>query len=223
MLFTAIRTCYSPTDIETTATVDFDKYESKRIGTSEVQSDGKLKIEYITDSERLMRQIASSGHCSVLEHISFTFGIDGISRACLAQLTRHRIASYSVQSQRYVKQNTDSKHGKAQFVLPEMAYLEEERKKDAVELLDQTTKILQEAYDKLIALGAKAEDARAILPQSSECNLVMSINLRSFMNFYKLRNKNTHAQAEIANLAEEMKYAIIKVMPWTEWFFNNIK
>ena len=98
--FAAIRSCYSPLTAYELYPTEFDKYEAKI-----VEDENHCQMR---DSDRLMRQIVSSGHTSTLEHIVFTFSIEGISRACLAQLTRHRIASYSVQSQRYVKQNSVS-------------------------------------------------------------------------------------------------------------------
>ncbi len=205
--FAAIRSCYSPDNAIKLFNEEFDKYDGKII-------DGDQR-----DSDRLMRQIAASGHTSTLEHIVFTFAIEGISRACLAQLTRHRIASYSVQSQRYVKQNTESKHGDATMVFPNVA----DEIPMAREIYAQTFEYIQSQYNDLIALGVKAEDARAILPQASTCNLVMTINLRSLLNFYKLRNKNTHAQAEIQNVAEEFRAIVVKEEPWLNWFFENIK
>ena len=77
-----------------------------------------------------------------------------------------------------------------------------------------------EAYDALVKIGVKAEDARDVLPQSAETNLVMTINLRSLLNFYKLRNQNTHAQKEIAELAEHLKNAVVLFEPWTKFFFD---
>ena len=213
--FAAIRSCYSPLTAYELFTTEFDKYEAKI-----VEDENHCQMR---DSDRLMRQIVSSGHTSTLEHIIFTFSIEGISRACLAQLTRHRIASYSVQSQRYVKQNSESKHGKARFIVPDLTYLE--KQDDQVEsrqIIDQTLAAIQTAYDELIAHGVKAEDARAILPQCSDCNLTMTMNLRSLLNFYKLRNKTTHAQKEIQDLAEEIRKTVVAAEPWTDWFFDNV-
>lgn len=213
--FAAIRTCYSPKSPCDLYNEEFNSYEAKRV----VENKDGDKINFIPDSDRLIRQIAASGHTSTLEHISFTFSIEGISRACLAQLTRHRIASYSVQSQRYVKQSSDSKHGCFDYVTPDFDYVGE-NKEEANTIFNDIINEIQDKYDELIKLGVKAEDARAILPQSACTNLVLTMNLRSIIHFYKIRNKNTHAQSEIAELAEHIKNAVVAFEPWTEHFFD---
>jgi len=146
--FSAIRTCYSSSDFADIWENEYEKYKENN-----------------DDHVRLVKQIVSHGHTSTLEHISFTFSIVGISRACLAQLTRHRIASYSVRSQRYTKINDVVS-----------------TKLDGNEVYDRAIKQVQQAYQTLLEDGVKAEDARMILPQSSSTNLVMTINLRSFIN-----------------------------------------
>ncbi len=107
---TAIRSCYSankPTEIVA-------KEGAKYFGSK--ASDGGEG----TDADRLFRHIVRSGHSSTLEHISFTFAIEGVSRALLAQLTRHRVGfSFSVQSQRYVRMGSDDKIGGFDYVLPD--------------------------------------------------------------------------------------------------------
>lgn len=185
--FAAIRTCYSSNDFDQIWFLEYSKYQENN-----------------DDHIRLVKQIVSHGHTSTLEHISFTFSIEGISRACLAQLTRHRIASYSVRSQRYTKgaEVIDCK------ISNTVAY------KDALDAI-------RYAYGKLLADGFKAEDARMILPQSSATNLVMTINLRSFINMYTVRHLGTHAQEEIGELVEMMQEAIIAAEPWTKELFTN--
>lgn len=212
--FAAVRTCYSPNVPSELFAAEFDEYESKRV----VESQSTNEINFIPDSDRLLRQIASHGHTSTLEHVVFTFSIEGITRACLAQLTRHRIASYSVQSQRYVKQSTESKHGCFDFDTPNFSYCN--APSEATEIFEDMMGQIQDAYDKLILLGVKAEDARALLPNAATTNVVMTMNLRSLIHFYKIRNKETHAQAEIAELAEHLKNAVVLYEPWTEYFFN---
>lgn len=212
--FAAIRTCYSANTPSYLYASEFDEYENKRV----IDKQNDNSIIYMADSDRLMRQIVSSGHTSTLEHIVFTFSIEGISRACLAQLTRHRIASYSVQSQRYVKQSTDSKHGQFDFITPDFSTCG--NPDEALQIYNEAMNNAQEAYDALVKIGVKAEDARDVLPQSAETNLVMTINLRSLLNFYKLRNQNTHAQKEIAELAEHLKNAVVLFEPWTKFFFD---
>lgn len=185
--FSAIRTCYSSSDFDDIWGKEYDNYKSNN-----------------NDHIRLVKQIVSHGHTSTLEHITFTFSIGGISRACLAQLTRHRIASYSVRSQRYTKLNN---------------IVDTVVSKDPVYIY--AADVVQKAYQELLNKGYKAEDARMILPQSSNTNLVMSINLRSFMNMYKVRKPGTHAQAEIQELVENMKQAIVDAEPWTESLFGG--
>lgn len=185
--FSAIRTCYSSSDFDDIWNKEYLKY-----------------AENNDDHIRLVKQIVSHGHTSTLEHISFTFSLSGISRATLAQLTRHRIASYSVRSQRYTKLNDT---------------VDVAISKDPVYIY--ALDVVQKAYTELLAKGFKAEDARMILPQSANTNLVMTINLRSFMNMYNVRKPGTHAQAEIQELVSRMKNAIVEKESWTESLFGG--
>lgn len=184
--FSAIRTCYSSSTFAAIWNEEYQRYQAKN-----------------DDHIRLVKQIVSHGHTSTLEHISFTFSIEGISRACMAQVTRHRIASYSVRSQRYTKL-TD--------IVP-TAIEEEEEYQHAIGVILDT-------YQSLISKGYKAEDARMILPNSASTSMVMTMNLRSFMNYYNARKPGTHAQAEIQELAERMKDLVIEAEPWTRSLFE---
>ncbi|MDR1523484.1 MAG: FAD-dependent thymidylate synthase [Endomicrobium sp.] len=152
------------------------------------QSFDKEKIE------KLLSKVISSGHYSVLEHASFTFGIEGVSRALLAQLTRHRIASFSVQSQRYVKfKNT------LEFIVPESI------KKNA-ELLKKYNNFLIEAenlYKEILSAEIPAEDARFILPNASATKIIFTMNARELRHFFSLRTCN-RAQWEIREMACRM-------------------
>jgi thymidylate synthase (FAD) len=105
----AIRTCYSPTEPSEIVNLEANKYFGK------VAKDGKGG----TEADRLIRHIINSGHTSTMEHINFTFAIEGVSRSLLAQLTRHRHFSYSVQSQRYVKFGSEDKAQGFDFIEPE--------------------------------------------------------------------------------------------------------
>lgn len=185
--FSAIRTCYSSSDFEDIWNKEYDKYATNN-----------------NDHVRLVKQIVGHGHTSTLEHIVFTFSISGISRACLAQLTRHRIASYSVRSQRYTKLND---------VVPTEI--------DNDPMYQYALDVVHQAYRAMLEKGIKAEDARMILPQSASTNLVMTINLRSFMNMYNVRKPGTHAQAEIQELVSRMKNAIVEKESWTESLFGG--
>lgn len=170
------------------------------------------------EGKRLFNQIVRSGHLSTLEHISFTFAIEGVSRALLAQLTRHRVGfSFSVQSQRYNKFSTDSRSGGFDYVIPES--IKNNEKLSEHEYEGYMT-VIQSMYDVLISKGVPQEDARSILPNAATCNLVMTANLRALLDFYSKRSGNG-AQAEIMKLAEEIKNRVIEVEPWTEDYFNQ--
>jgi thymidylate synthase (FAD) len=177
--------------------------------------------------------IVRSGHTSTLEHLSFTFAIEGVSRALLAQLTRHRVGfSYSVQSQRYVKFGSGDRSGGFDYVVPDKVSVCENTVTEADEygddyevsadiIFSQIMSDIQRAYDDLRALGVPAEDARAVLPNAAACNLVMTANLRALLEFYSKRKPGNGAQAEIASLAEALKDAVISVEPWTKPFFEG--
>lgn len=137
-------------------------------------------------------------HTSPLEHVSFSFAIEGISRACLAQLTRHRTFKFNVQSQRYVDGSN------FEFVMPNLDYVKHFSSKiQAKDIIEDVFKDLSELYDELITLGVKKEDARAILPQATTCNLIVTMDLNNFRNFLRQR-KCIHAQKEIRELAFTM-------------------
>ncbi|MDD4106404.1 MAG: FAD-dependent thymidylate synthase [Candidatus Shapirobacteria bacterium] len=159
---------------------------------------GAKEIKQKTDKEtreRLIRQVINSGHTSTLEHASFTFSIEGVSRVTEIQLIRHRIGcSYSIQSGRYVKR------GNAQYVIPP-AILKGDKKilKKVRDHFDNTQKL----YNELIDLGVKAEDARYCQPQSLKTKIVVTMNIRALLHFFELRCCK-RAQWEIQHLANEM-------------------
>lgn len=141
----------------------------------------------------LLKTILKSGHLSVCEHASFTFAIEGISRACSHQLVRHRVASYSQQSQRYVKLNEPS------IIVPPAI-------KDKPELVDEfmaITQAAQKGYENMLEAGVEAEDARYLIPQAVETKIVVTMNARELMHFFTLRTCE-RAQWEIRAMAEEM-------------------
>lgn len=202
---TAIRTCYSPNVPSEIVQLEGEKY----FGSKATDDKGG------TDADRLIRHIINSGHTSTMEHITFTFAIEGVSRSLLAQLTRHRHFSFSVQSQRYVKFGSGDKSGGFECVTPTSVSGNEEAQLTYEAIMN----LIQTAYNQLRSLGVPAEDARYVLPNAATCNLVLTGNLRSLLEFYSKRNPNTHAQWEIQELAEKMKGAIIQVEPWTAAFF----
>lgn len=142
----------------------------------------------------VLSTIMKSGHFSTLEHASYTFAIDGVSRALTHQLVRHRIASFNQQSQRYVK-FTDG----VETVKP--ASVSENDEADAV--FDEAIKQATDAYAKLLELGVPAEDARYLLPNAAESKIVVTMNVRELLHFFELRCCN-RAQWEIREMAHKM-------------------
>ena len=183
---TAAKLCYSSADIDTLR----EKTESG-------------------EQAEFLKRLADMGHLSPLEHASFTFGIEGVSRALLAQITRHRIASFSVQSQRYVGQTKSS--GELDYVVPpSVARLGAE----ARELYALEMQTIQEWYEKWVELlGAdKKEDARFVLPNAAQTRMVVTMNARELMHFFSLRCCN-RAQWEIRALAWAMLGHCVRIAP----------
>lgn len=151
--------------------------------------------EKISDEQaaNLVRKLVSMGHLSTLEHVTFTFAIEGVSRVLTHQLVRHRIASYSQQSQRYVKEHD------FETIVPATIASKPEAKAKFDKLMTE----IQAMYDEFIALDIPAEDARYILPNATETKIVCTFNARSLLNFFSLRCC-TRAQWEIRALANEM-------------------
>jgi thymidylate synthase (FAD) len=211
---TAIRTCYSPGKPSEIVAKEGAKYFGKQA------TDGEAG----TEADRLFRMIVRSGHTSTLEHLSFTFAIEDVSRALLAQLTRHRVGfSYSVQSQRYVKFGSNDRSGGFEHVTPDSVTKNTNDNKEvtAEDVFSNAMFLAQSMYDQLRSLGVPAEDARAVLPQAAACNLVMTANLRAILEFYSKRQPGKGAQKEITELAVALKDAVINVEPWTAQFFEN--
>lgn len=152
--------------------------------------------------EKLVNKIIAMGHLSTLEHVSFTFAIEGVSRVLTHQLVRHRIASYSQQSQRYVKEHD------FEFIIPPSIAKNEAAKQRYGQLM----KHIRSVYDELIALGVHQEDARYCLSNATETKIVVTMNARALMNFFSLRCC-MRAQWEIRNLAKLMLEEVRKVAP----------
>lgn len=154
--------------------------------------------------QRLIRQVIESGHTSTLEHASFTFAIDGVSRVTEIHLIRHRIASFSIQSGRYVKR------GDAAYrVPPKIKSLKDK------ELYEKYLKHLdnsQELYNQLTDAGVPAEDARFCQPQSVQVKIVMSMNARELLHFFSLRTC-ARAQWEIQEIGKQMLSLVREVAP----------
>lgn len=184
----AAKLCYSDSTIETLK----EGVESKDIG-------------------KFIANLLDRGHLSPIEHASFTFGIEGVSRALLAQITRHRIASFSVKSQRYV---SASKSELFNYVLPPSI---EELGEEYVQKFDSQMRTMQEWYNEWQELLGGAmeksnEDARFVLPNASETKMVMTMNARELMHFFSLRCCN-RAQWEIREVAWQMMELVSEVAP----------
>ena len=157
-----------------------------------------------TNSDNYLRSLkhaVGSGHDSVLEHASFTFKIEGLSRAALAQLTRHRLASFDVQSQRYVKLDN-----------PELVIPDSIRGSKYAAEAESTMRYVMNLYQRMVEDGIPREDARYVTPQAVTTELVMTMNARELRHFFSLRCCN-RAQWEIRALADEMLKICKSVAP----------
>jgi len=175
----AARLCYSPSSID-------QLLEKSRV-----------------DRDELLRKILSLGHTSVLEHANFTFGIEGISRACSHQLVRHRLASYAQQSQRYVSH----KERFAAVTPPSI-----EQRPELLQRYQSLFDDIHSLYRQLIDAGVPAEDARFVLPNAAQTKLVLSMNARELLHFFNLRCCR-RAQWEIRAMAKEMLRLVRPVAP----------
>lgn len=162
-------------------------------------------MQDMTDEEvsKLVSMLARVGHLSTFEHASFTFGIDGISRACSHQLVRHRLASYSQQSQRYVK-FTD---GEGIIVPPKIA-----ENSEALEVFEAAMNTDMRTYNLLVTLGIDKEDARFVLPNAAETRIVVTMNARELRHFFQVRCCR-RAQWEIRALAWQMLLLAREIAP----------
>lgn len=176
--------------------------------------------------EKFLDMLVELGHESPIEHVSFTFGVEGVSRTLTHQLVRHRIASYSQQSQRYVKLD------QFEYIIPPSIAVNPKARKlfiEAMEIDQQYyNKITQILFDEYYAeyleqglrekeAGQKSEkqaieDARYVFPNACETKIVFTMNARSLLNFIKLRTCN-RAQWEIRQLAIEMLRLVKDVYP----------
>ena len=181
-----------------------DSQEVVSMGAKLCYSDAGIdELQSAGESPRLIRALMEMGHMSPIEHASFTFGIEGVSRVLLAQITRHRIASFSVQSQRYVCQS-NAKEGFDYILPPAIEALGEE----AVSEFKEQMNTMQKWYEKwILRLGGGGEksneDARFVLPNACETKMILTMNARELLHFFSIRCCN-RAQWEIRALAWEM-------------------
>lgn len=160
------------------------------------------------DQTAFVQKIMGMGHESVLEHASFTFGVEGVSRVLLAQLTRHRLASFSVQSQRYVSYED----GFGYIMPPKIAALGEEAQAEYHRQMQQMHEWYCAWQEKLGTGEGSNEDARFVLPGACETRLMMTMNVRELRHFFSLR-MCSRAQWEIRALATEMHRLCMEVAP----------
>lgn len=162
--------------------------------------DEKLDIEA---ARKLVKFVIKSGHLSTTEHVYFTFGIEGISRVLSHQLVRHRIASFNQQSQRYVKfkENYD-------YIVPDSIKNNKKINKKYSSFISDIHKF----YEEMLAQGIEAEDARYILPNSSETKMIATMNARELLHFFTVRCCK-RAQNEIRELAILMLKEAKKAAP----------
>lgn len=201
VIFTAGKTCYSPNPPE-------------YIWDEDTPSESLIKY---------VQKILESGHHSVLEHVNFTFAISGVSRALLAQISRHRHISLSVQSQRYVEIKED--FWSLESLLNDATYASEDTAIEAFTKLEDLAKkyfvdvtpnnsyhycqsLL--AYLSAITAGAKPEDARMFLPNATKTNMVLTTNLRELIHICKLR-LCSRAQKEIRDMVKAMVDAVLAI------------
>lgn len=203
LVASAAKLCYAKSDITTL----MDKQTSEKV-------------------EQFLRTLDELGHESPIEHASFTFGIEGVSRTLMAQITRHRIASFSIQSQRYV-----SKSNFEYIIPPDIAAIPEALEEFTAAMeedkkhYENLHNILSEKYkqiniesgmnekDAAFAADKKAnEDARFVLPNACDTRIIMTMNARSLMNFFRQRCCN-RAQWEIRRLAIEMLKLVREASP----------
>ncbi|MDH4164148.1 MAG: FAD-dependent thymidylate synthase [Nitrospirota bacterium] len=174
----AAKLCYSPANVEELK----DKIEAK-------------------DQTAFVEKLATMGHLSPIEHVSFTFGIEGISRACSHQLVRHRVASYSQQSQRYVREESFD------YIIPPTIKQDPESRKAFEQFMADAqaryTAILKGLEERGIKGENGNQDARYILPNAAETKIVVTMNARELLHFFRVRCCN-RAQWEIRDMSEKM-------------------
>ena len=159
--------------------------------------------------EDFVRQVVASGHVSPIEHVSFTFAVQGISRALSHQLVRHRIASFSQQSQRYVDGSAFD------YILPPAIARNAAAKERFLRCLEEIGEAYRDVKAILEESGRKdkaKEDARFLLPQAAETRIIVTMNCRGLLNFFEQRCC-TRAQWEIRAMAGAMLQQCQEVLP----------
>jgi len=184
----AAKLCYSPSDIKSLK----EKTAAK-------------------DQKGFVEKLMKMGHMSPIEHASFTFAVEGISRACSHQLVRHRLASYSQQSQRYVSEESGF-----DYVIPQTIKGDAELENYFIEFMAKAQKAYNQIVKKLNKKGITGEaanqDARFVLPNAAETKIMITMNARELLHFFRQRCCN-RAQWEIRAMATEMLKLVSGIAP----------
>ena len=191
VVYVGARTCYN-------AGSPIDMFED----IENISNDKKLK---------LIKSCIESGHDSVLEHTQLTFAIEGMSKASSVQLLRHRHCSFSQQSQRYCTFKEDE----INYVIPTKI----KNNAEALNIFQNTMKLISKAYADLLDLNIPVEDSRAVLSNACETNLIVTLNLREFMHICSLR-LCSKSQLEIRQVVKEMKNKVIEDLPWLDEYLQ---
>lgn len=181
--------------------------QAYRICYASAPKEGDKELEFIA-------ACVKRDHTSPIEHCSATFLVEGISRPCSQQLERHRIASYTQESQRYVKFS----YVDGESIVAPKDLL---NNKDAMSAYVAAIHIGTSIYNELIKLGVKPEDARFVLPQAVTTKLMFTMNFRSLRNLFKLR-LDPHAQWEIRELATKIYELLMQAEPRLRYVFGDI-
>ncbi|MCS7233998.1 MAG: FAD-dependent thymidylate synthase [Synergistetes bacterium] len=181
---------------------DFTVYLAARVCYSKVSIEELEKEAKEEKVKALIKKVIKSGHHSVLEHASFTFGVEGVSRVTTHQLVRHRIASYSQQSLRWVNA------GDMEIIIPPSVSANEE----ALKLFEEVIRFAKVVYAKLVELGIPKEDARFLIPQGVSSEIIFTMNARELHHFFRLR-LCSKSQWEIRKLAYLAFLEVRKVAP----------
>ena len=179
-----------------------------RLCYSRARVDDLLERVSTRDQTDFVNRIMGMGHDSVLEHASFTFGIEGVSRVLLAQITRHRLASFSVQSQRYVSYED----GFGYIMPPKIAALGEDAQAEFARQMDTMHRWYTQWQEMLGTGEGGNEDARFVLPGACETRMMVTMNVRELRHFFSLR-MCSRAQWEIRELATRMHALCMEVAP----------
>jgi thymidylate synthase (FAD) len=184
----AARLCYSPADVEQI-----------------------ISARNRNDDHTFLENLIAVGHLSPIEHASFTFAVEGISRACSHQLVRHRLASYSQQSQRYVGEEEGFN-----YIIPPAIKENNNLRNHFEHLMEESQRtyalLVQELMEKGRSIESAREDARFVLPNAVETKIMVTMNARELLHFFSMRLCN-RAQWEIRDMAFEMLKLVKPVAP----------